>query len=423
MGYNWGVYCCEKNYITDDPVCNLSPYHYDSNALVRSYRCPLIKRKLFTGDFVRRSYSDRYDLSEVFNFIKNNTEYDTRYIWQHILRKYNLRDIIASMNLYKIINNISTDSSDVSYNILKINDNSGICSELIHTSSDASNDYVLVINDFQKLNSPYSLVESRKRNIIQNMAENMSFVSKIFDIFNTDRQLGVLIPPAEAFGKSFFSAFDKWLDKTMAYEYYRELGLTIPLDLEKAPVHSIYAFWCRKNILTEKTIELLKKGNDTIMRMVPLVAQQMGYYTSVVINSKYVPNLLKNMYSETEDIINTFYDKVENDNDFEKTILNVYDEKISDFCKGKSKIYIYGAGQLAQKIVKLTEKKRKIDGIYVTDTNGNSEKICGYKVNAVSHLQITDDDYGIIVAVGSKNNKKVKDFLNSKKISNILILS
>ena len=90
LGYTWDSYCRCKEFISENPNNNLSPYHYESYELIKNEKCPFLKRKLFTGDFIENKYANASDLKRAFNYIKDNTSYNVDMIWEYILREYDM---------------------------------------------------------------------------------------------------------------------------------------------------------------------------------------------------------------------------------------------------------------------------------------------------------------------------------------------
>lgn len=54
LGFKWDTYCDCNDYIGNNINRNFSPYHYSTYELIKDKRCPFLKRKLFTGDFVNK---------------------------------------------------------------------------------------------------------------------------------------------------------------------------------------------------------------------------------------------------------------------------------------------------------------------------------------------------------------------------------
>lgn len=77
-----------------------------ADELIANRRCPIIKVKSFSQnyyDFLGDTIGN--STVEVFNYIKNNLDYDTDFIWEHIIRTANMADIKRLMHLNYILPN------------------------------------------------------------------------------------------------------------------------------------------------------------------------------------------------------------------------------------------------------------------------------------------------------------------------------
>lgn len=81
-------------------------------------------------------------------------------------------------------------------------------------------------------------------------------------------------------------------------------------------------------------------------------------------------------------------------------------------------MYIYGAGELACRVVEIAKKYCNLRGILVSDKRSNLSNIYGIQVMQYSELKYKDID--VIVAVGKKNNRNIERILKDDNIKNIL---
>ncbi len=106
-GFRWGVY-------VDDDIAKygIENYHqYLSFLTAEKYRCPVIKKTVF---------AKRYDLAQrqgqtdetykLFEFIKNNTNYDINFIVSDILKLYPISEIREYLHLNYILSNEARES-------------------------------------------------------------------------------------------------------------------------------------------------------------------------------------------------------------------------------------------------------------------------------------------------------------------------
>lgn len=100
LGYRW------KTSVEMDDLrqYNGYPLMMCPRKLMEERRCPLFKRRSFfhdADDYLRNTAGEA--VSELFDYIRNKTDYPEDVIWETILRNYNLSDIAKDMNLTYIL--------------------------------------------------------------------------------------------------------------------------------------------------------------------------------------------------------------------------------------------------------------------------------------------------------------------------------
>lgn len=427
LGYKWDVYCHIDDLVTDNPKINLSPYHYCSYELVKEKRCPVLKRKLFTGEAIDGGLTDKSDLRKAVSFIEHYTEYDCDLIWQHILRVYPIGDVIDSMQMYEVL--AGKRQGGIKENMaVRIIDNYGSVIQSINQVTDVvvdeSAEYTFFVSLKEDNTEPHRLYCAQRDCVVENLFADKAYVSAIVELFEKNPRLGVIIPPINTFGKIKHSIRRQWQNAVFAENIAQKFGLKIPIK-QDAPIHIINAFWCRSNILDDALIKELKGDNTgTVMQMIPLFAQQKGYYTKVSVNLEYIAGYLTNLQGLLRDILDIsdfVSDQDGNDNmNMEQMQDAIYRQRIAEFIQNKEHVYVYGAGQLACRVVKIMGEIRKPDGIVVSDTNGNAGIVCGCKVMCVD--EIVHNDCSFIVAVGKKNNQYIEKKLRDMGQNDYLLL-
>ncbi|MDR1531830.1 MAG: methyltransferase domain-containing protein [Clostridiales bacterium] len=100
MGYIGETYCDTSDLIgiTYDPKEDYA------RELIENRRLPLVKRKLFWRDY-RKALNTTFGepAIEVYEYIEKLTNYDTRMIWQNLLRCYNMYDLKFGLHLTRIL--------------------------------------------------------------------------------------------------------------------------------------------------------------------------------------------------------------------------------------------------------------------------------------------------------------------------------
>jgi len=93
-------------------------------------------------------------------------------------------------------------------------------------------------------------------------------------------------------------------------------------------------------------------------------------------------------------------------------------KRMRRFCKEHDKVYIYGAGMVAERYMEFLRKMRiTLQGLIVTDTTQqNNEHIAGFPIIDLATLQ-DKDNAGIILGLNPDNANEVKQYLAEKKFS------
>ena len=417
QGFKWDIYCRNDSYINSNPAYNLSPYHYYIYDLLKNMRCPFFKRKLFNGDFIEDRYTDKLDISLMIKYIKESTRYDTGMIWDYVLRNYRIDEIMNAMQLYTVIKCADINDINVTRHFKTI-DRYGT----FKTDTDNSNPEYIVFLNLSRDTVPYALFVAERNNLFYNLLEDGKYEKSIVDLFNDNPKLGLIIPPMMTSGKVSKSFSGKWVDQNMAENLINTENFNIPTSVDHAPIYKINGFICRKQILTDNIRKGLEGDNSEIyMQAMPLYAQQEGYYTEVAINEEYVHSYITNLQRSIEKISALGLSYLKQNDDIEEMCDEVYGRQISDFMKNVRQVYIYGAGQLACRVVKIIESQFFATiRVVVSDCNGNSNSILGHEVRTFG-----DDNYEnerFIIAVGKKNTRDIENKLKSKGITKYIVI-
>jgi hypothetical protein len=222
----------------------------------------------------------------------------------------------------------------------------------------------------------------------------------------------------KTFGKVSLSLSHSWINLNVFEKMKDKLEITVPYLLDKAPVYQINGLVCRKELLSNDVIKLLELDKTgTILQMIPLIAQEKGYYTKQVITKDYVATQIYNLTGMLSVLGEKISDNARNYSVREMTD-QLMEEKIKYFLVSAKKVYIYGAGELACRVVEIAKKYCNLRGILVSDKRSNLSNIYGIQVMQYSELKYKDID--VIVAVGKKNNRNIERILKDDNIKNIL---
>ena len=348
-------------------------------------------------------------------------------MWQHILRIYPIGDVLESMQMYEMFVGKGCSGVKAQKAVKIISNNRDITQYTCSTDNvviDDNAEFTFFISLKEDIQEPFRLYCAERDCILENLFADKEYVAAIVELFERDSRLGVLIPPVNTFGKIKYSIRKECPDATLAERIIQNFDLKVPMKQE-ASIHIIHAFWCRSSILSEDLINELKNDNSgTVMQMMPLFAQQRGYYTKILINQEYVAGYLMNMQGLLRDIFNVagfVSDWNQNgDMNMEQMQNATYRKKITEFINNKEHVYIYGAGQLACRTVKIMCEIRQPDGIIVSDTNGNANSICGCNVMCAD--EVVYDNCSVIVAVGKKNSRIIEEKIKHLGVQDYLVL-
>ena len=97
QGFSYSAYV-KDDILNSDTLNNYNHYAYSPFQLIKYFKMPIIKRKVFT-EGKDLSISAGEEIPEAFKYIKNHYNYDTDLIWEDLLRKYRLYDIKKQLNL------------------------------------------------------------------------------------------------------------------------------------------------------------------------------------------------------------------------------------------------------------------------------------------------------------------------------------
>lgn len=159
---------------------------------------------------------------------------------------------------------------------------------------------------------------------------------------------------------------------------------------------------------------------DNVVAQLIFDAKNRGYYTKIVVNKGYVSTWMTNSLVVSSRLYKLYDDGNDNEADVDQLYDIYYKEKVSEFIRRNKYVYLYGAGQLACRVVDLISDKSCIKGIIVSDINGNCRNIKGIPV--IQFDDFYDNKCGVIVAVGEKNNHIIKKRLEQAGIDKYMLL-
>ena len=308
-GYRWDVLfdTVEK----EDPTGKFfeSFILFDIYELVANRGFPFIPKYCFDIDFSEMQiYNAGNDLRKTIEYVNANTEYDVSLIFDNLIQRKNLHDIITHLQLFYTIDEsssinsfegkaavfsylfyedlfeysiskiknvpesidiyIATDNRKKIRTIRKLVNDIGIgtrCKILLHKGKGRDLSALLVtfhehlmrydvigfIHDKKSSQMAYSTVgQSFNLNSWENMLNSRGFVNGVLQLFDQYPLLGFLSPPMLLHSTYFHTGIDAWtLCKDEVKALAERIGIHANIDFSKNPVALGSVFWCRTKAL------------------------------------------------------------------------------------------------------------------------------------------------------------------------------
>lgn len=303
-GFKWDVYTN-----TDDlEGFTYGPVTFAAKQLVQEKRCPIFKRRSFFHD-----YSDIMDQSvgnpalDLYEYLRDHTDYDTDLIWQNALRSMNLADLMKNLQLNYVlpqgrgteipqdkkialvihlyymdlldqtmqyVRSMPTGSDliltvgsqqnagivneycaehDMPYNIdVRVIQNRGrdVSAFLIGGGKDLFKyDYVCFMHDKKVTQlSPQSIGDGFRYKCFENMLPTKEYVENVIKLFEDNPKLGIAMPSPPNHAEYFPNYTHTWGPNFNGTKHFLEdsLHIHVPLDSHKEAVAPLGTmFWFR----------------------------------------------------------------------------------------------------------------------------------------------------------------------------------
>lgn len=301
-GFKWDVYADIEGDFNNHPILCAA-----EDMLIKK-RCPIFKRRSFMQPY-DNIISDTVGQStiELYDFIKNHTDYDEDMIWQNILRLENMADVKKNMQLNYIL---SSKDSTVSEDLISnkkialiihayFDDLLEYCCHYASSMPPSADIYVTVPNEKNKQSAEeifsrlpnkvkVMVIENRGRDVssflvasksfimdydyvcfmhdkkvgqispksigygfsykcFENLLASEDFVKNVIDTFENNPRLGMLMPPPPNHGDYYFTLGLEWGNNYHATKKLADkLGLTIPISADKESISPLGTmFWLR----------------------------------------------------------------------------------------------------------------------------------------------------------------------------------
>lgn len=339
LGYQWDVYVDTDDLIdkTFYPLFNMPV------DMIKNRKCPIFKRKLFINDFAG-AIQENANLCgrELFDYLKEHTEYDTDMILGHLLRTANLSDLINGLNLKYILDENKQCSYPPKAKVgLFVNANdwekSALdCLELLKDIPSEVNLCLVPASDERSILSAYGekLVEydivgiidaygvdksrifsnviANRRKLYTNMLGGSDYINQIIELFIENKRLGMLVPERNPHGEYYSMYSGEWqviFKKIKSSLEDNSIDVLISKD-KQPPFAEGNCMWIRGDIIRKwltdinitSQIHSKKLVNTKLMEsyLLPLVGQSLGYYTASVSTVMSAQNTLLSFAEYTE---------------------------------------------------------------------------------------------------------------------------
>lgn len=312
LGFRWGIYSDTQRYCSEYRSENFNLYYSHAHTMMRDMKFPVLKKKVLNASIPDHLYmQDLENAADALAYIQNETNYDTKLIWDNVVRLYNVTDLYQSLHLNYVLPSVQVDIPKekgialvyqianpffaelfcthavrfqdqidvyiISENeeaerivLRQIGENSRITLLKTTHQKTAMGSFVLRCKELaEKYNYlgfvhdmlnpehyPTTVMESSVYGYLQNVANDPAYVSQVINCFENNPRLGVLGTPFPIHHHGFGTYGNEWGGffgqvKALA----DKLGLQCNLQEEKLPFMISGAFWCR----TEAICNLWKK--------------------------------------------------------------------------------------------------------------------------------------------------------------------
>lgn len=442
LGYTYSTLADTE--INDSSVVenNITQYEFLSYELIRKRKFPFLKKNPIIN--VNFWCQTQENIIQSINYINKETKYDVSFIWENIIRIFDMTNLYRALHHRYIIPPASSKTNYKKIAILVFIKYEGsmefvheylrnihleytlqifaerdIClkpyfednvpckvisfKSMAKVLSDFSNyDYVCVLHDIDMTSDarPSCVGKSYFYNIWENLIKDKSHISGVLNCFEEEPYLGFLAPPFPNFGEYFGESGKGWNGN---FEQVRELimglGLNCQLSEQIAPFTITNNFWIRGQLL--RRIKEIEPQSTALLPYIWIyLAQDSGYYSGIVESIEYASMNEVNMQYYLQSIISQVHKQYGEFNYFGELerILS-----LQVYCKKHTEILVYGAGKLASFYKKFLYH---VHAYVVTDGVKKPDEMDGVPVMFFSQIE-RPDQYGIVICLNKRNQSQV----------------
>lgn len=340
LGYKWDTYVDTSEY-EGYAYCPIMFYLKD---MIENKRCPIVKRRSFFTDYQDYMLNTCGESSiDAYEYICENLDYNTDLIWDNILRLENLTEISRVMHfnyivptyasycekiekkkaifvllesilhkgLYKKYFKAIPDETDVyllgnqeeciavqkeyllereHVEVIEVEKDYTVkVSHALQLAKDRY-EYICIANMRNVENiQPYSNEISWQYSDWENILGSKAMVRNIIETFESNKRLGMLIPPIPGYGEMFALMADGWMGcfESVA-DSLKKVGISANMKQQDEPLAPVGgSFWLK---VENNVIENVCKTKDEMKILcldMPFIVQDAGYYTGISYSDSY----------------------------------------------------------------------------------------------------------------------------------------
>lgn len=321
---------------------NINYYTFAPGSLIKKRKFCVIKRKDFVLEHSELLvHSGGEELRNAMDYVQSETDYDIGMIWENLLRLYELPQLKQALHLNYVLPNYSIKHVDCSNICIIIGcENEELFEEMLSICKDFSKISLIFLTDssekkekierlmngeiatvnvyadkkWWKYVEPYEFVcylhaanvptidsnyvsgLSYRYLLRENLLHSLEYLYNVIGTFEENPQLGILAPPFPIHG-TYYRTFGKQWDDCLeeAVRVAGSLELTHIPNGQYQPLMIDFSAWYRKAAI-KRLIDMEEQYDDrALCRMVPIIAQDAGYYTGCVMTLDYASLAVSNL--------------------------------------------------------------------------------------------------------------------------------
>ena len=268
------------------------------------------------------------------------------------------------------------------------------------------------------------------KNLWGNTVCSKAYIQNVLGLLNNS-QIGILTPPIP-FGEHFpYWYINRWGKEnfSLAEQLICKLKIKCSLERKKIPITLGSVFWCRMEAI-RKILEYEWSYEDfdgeplpdngtvshAMERIFAYAAQDAGYSTAWIMCSQYAQNLILRLWQQGRNA----YEILERNgiarNPDELVRLDRQRDRIEEFCRKSSSVFLYGAGFEGRRFANWMHLwGLRADGFVVTDKTIMPEILHGIPIYAFGEISV-DKSIGVIITVGDELRGEIEEAVRRRGI-------